>query len=134
MISGLVELISAMLEGLVPPHTADIKTQYRYRVRLTLVSCGAFVGLICLWVASFGLAPAVFPGFARSDELHASVIESRKHWVFDAESALLELREKQCRTTSSDLRQLLADTIQRRQREYFDLTGVPYSMPACSDL
>jgi hypothetical protein len=134
MLSGLVELISAMLEGLIPPHTADIKVQYRYRVRLTLVACGGFLGVIFLWIASFGFAPSVFPGFARSDRLEESIKESRRHWVFDAETALLELREKQCKASGSDLRQLLQDTILRRQREYFDLTGVPFSMPSCSDL
>lgn len=134
--------MSRAFESITPPSGNKSRRQ---RFNVGLVAFAALMGVVILFVLSFGLLPWLFPGFAHADqvvtglaqehqEVAASVAEEHRHWTYEIEDALLSLRIQQCKAPAT-VKELYARSIQQRLDEYRRLTGQDYSsLPACSDL
>lgn len=127
-------IMNNALEVIVPPGDRNPRTMFIYRVRVTVVACSAFCGLIAAVLLSLGYFPKLFAGFAREDELQVSIKDTRKHWAIQIEDSILSLRSQECSMTTGAPKQLYTATIQRRVQEYYELTGISYSIPGCGDL
>lgn len=130
----VIQLMNMALQNLIPPPNADEATQYMHRIRVTIVACSAFVGLIAFVALSMGCFPNIFPGFARADQLLKDHNESRLHWSYEAEDAIMSMRVQQCRMPSGEAKDIYAATIQKRMADYFELTHQQYPLAACEDL
>jgi hypothetical protein len=107
--------------------TAPDQEQYWYRIRLALVACTAFIGLIASQLVAYGLSPW-FDGFAKSADLRAL----RVH-LLDEE--LLGLRIAQCTAASGGaMKQEYLHRIEIAEAEYFSIEHIQYREPNCSDL
>ena len=111
---------------MVPPMNAPDQEQYWYRIRLALVACTAFCGLILSQIVNYGLTPW-FDGFAKS----ADVRYIRVH-LLDEE--LLSLRIYNCTATTRDAKQEYLRRIQILEDEYLSIERIEYHLPPCSDL
>ena len=112
---------------MVPPMTAPDEEQYWYRIRLALVACTAFLGLIFSQLIAYGVSPW-FDGFAKQSEVQYI----RVHQL---DEELLSLRIAQCaavaggKTKEEYLRRILL-----LEDEYYSIEHVQYREPLCSDL
>ena len=123
---ALIELLMAIFEG--------IEKVVPIQARVVIVSCTAFLGVLTITAISFGMVPWLHPGFVRADDFHSLVREYKHHSMLDTRSAIMDLREKQCRTSNEELREIYAEQAQDRVQEYQDLTGQQFRLPSCSDL
>lgn len=113
-------------KDIVPSMSASPEAQYMYRLRVTLVACTAFLGLLASTAIAYGLFPW-FDGFARQSDVRYM----RVHMLDDS---LLELRINNCRATTTEARQEYYRRITVLKDEYFTLTHSDYQLPACADL
>ena len=106
--------------------SASPEAQYMYRLRVALVACTAFLGLLASTALAYGVLPW-FDGFARASDVRYI----RVHMLDDS---LLELRINNCRSPTMEARQEYYRRIVILKDEYFALTHIPYELPSCSDL
>lgn len=104
------------------------------RATTRTLSLGCLAALALVTAAEFGAFPKVFGGFATADSVSMLARSSQQHWAYEAEDAIMDMREKQCDATNKDLRHLYAQTIQKRTSEYRVLTGQSFPLPPCGDL
>jgi hypothetical protein len=126
VVSTIWGILIVIWKAMVPPMTAPDQEQYWYRIRLALVACGAFVGLICSQLVAYGVSPW-FDGFAKASEVRYV----RVH-LLDEE--LLSLRIHQCTAATGAAKQEYLRRIQILEDEYLTVEHIQYQLPACSDL
>ena len=111
---------------MVPPMNAPDQEQYWYRIRLALVACTAFCGLIFSQLIAYGVSPW-FDGFAKQSEV-------KYVRVHQLDEELLSLRIQQCTATSGAAKQEYTRRILILQDEYLSIERIEYHLPPCSDL
>ena len=123
----MLERLAAVAGGMVPSDNANQRQQYLWRLRVGLVLCGTFLGLISVTVLAFGFAQPAFAGFARANDVQ-SLAQST------ISQQLLELRTKQCKAQTSEARQLYFQLMAEALQQYERLTGRTWSVPPCDSL
>ena len=127
MLSNLLAIVPWIWKAMIPPTTATDQEQYWHRVRVALVACAAFCGLILSQMMNYGITPW-FDGFARADDMRAL----RVH-LLDEE--LLALRVAQCTAVPGGvIKKEYLHRIEIAEAEYFSIEHVQYREPLCSDL
>ena len=127
MFATIWEIINVIWKAMIPPMTATDQEQYWHRVRVALVACTAFCGLILSQIMNYGVTPW-FDGFAKQSEV-------RYLRVHQLDEELLALRIAQCtasaggKTKEEYLRRILL-----LEDEYYSIEHVQYREPLCSDL
>ena len=127
MLAAILEIFNMIGKGLIPPATAPDQQQYWFLVRVAVVACTAFFGLLFSQVMAYGLLPW-FDGFAKQSEVQYI----RVHQL---DEELLSLRIAQCtavaggKTKEEYLRRILL-----LEDEYYSIEHVQYREPLCSDL
>lgn len=117
----------------------------KLKVPASLAAYVALMGVIFGTLFAFGMFSPLFGGFARADrvnriaiELNAHVAQIAKadnsHWASQTATALLRMDQARCALAAGPLRSLYDELIQRRQNEFYSLTGGYYPLPACNDL
>ena len=129
-----IDRVLSLAGGLVPGPEAHPDKQYFWRLRVGMVLCATFLGLICVTALAFGRVPAVFDGFARNDALQSVVGEMRAARVSILDGQLLDIRSKNCKATTSEARTLYWTRIQELSAERLRLAGSPWQMPPCDAL
>jgi hypothetical protein len=129
----MLDWIVQIARLLLPPQDHNPRKQFLYQLRVGIVVCFTFMGLVGITLAAFGVTP-VFDGFAKSDDLKNVVSEIRQNRTTNVDSQLLELRIKHCDAKSSEAKRLYWSKIEQLLAEYFTLTGRQYQVPACTDL
>lgn len=120
-------------QALIPTTDHSPKQQYQWRLRVGLVLCATFTGLVSVTLLAFGLLPG-FAGFAQAGELQAVVKEVRAGRAQALDAQILDMRIRQCAASSSEAKQLYWSKIAPLTIEYQNVTGKTYPLPACSDL
>ena len=131
---GLIDSISSVAGGLVPPLDAHPDRQYVWRLRVGVVLCGTFVGLICVTLLAFGAIPPVFDGFARKSTVDEYVTETRAARVSSLNWQLLDLRIKHCAASGPDAKQSYWVLMMQLAEERMKLTGSTWQIPPCDAL
>ena len=126
MLSNLLAIVAFIWKAMIPPTTATDQEQYWHRVRVALVACAAFCGLILSQIMNYGVTPW-FDGFAKQSEVRYV----RVH-LLDEE--LLSLRIFQCTAKSGMDKQEYLRRIQILEDEYLSVERTEYHLPPCSDL
>ena len=127
MLTAILEIFTMIGKGLIPPSTAPDQQQYWFLVRVAVVACTAFCGLIFSQIMNYGLTPW-FDGFAKQSEVQYI----RVHQL---DEELLSLRIAQCaaaaggKTKEEYLRRILL-----LEDEYYGIVHAQYREPLCSDL
>ena len=124
--TAILQIFLTLWKDMVPSIDATPESQYLYRLRVALVACTAFLGLLASTAIAYGVFPW-FDGFARAADL-------RYVRVHILDESLLELRINNCRATTPAARQEYYRRIVIMKDEYFTLTRTEYQLPACSDL
>ena len=117
----------------------------KLKVPASLAAYLALLGVIFGTLFAFGMFAPLFGGFARADrvnriaiELNAHVAQIAKadnsHWASQTATALLRMDQARCALPSGQLRSMYDELIQRRQNEFYGLTGAYYPLPRCADL
>src|ERR1035441_4916560 len=92
MLSNLLAIVPWIWKAMIPPTTATDQEQYWHRVRVSVVACTAFCGLICSQILNYGITPW-FDGFAKQSDV-------RYLRVHQLDDDLLALRIAQCTALS----------------------------------
>ena len=127
MLSNLLAIVPWIWKALIPPTDATDQEQYWHRVRVAIVACTAFCGLILSQIMNYGVTPW-FDGFAKQSEVQYI----RVHQL---DEELLSLRIAQCaavaggKTKEEYLRRILL-----LEDEYYGIVHAQYREPLCSDL
>ena len=126
MLTTTLQVLTMIWKAMVPPMNAPDQEQYWYRVRLALVACTAFCGLVLSQFMNYGITPW-FDGFAKASEV-------KYLRVHQLDEELLSLRVQHCTATSGAAKQEYMRRIQILQDEYLSVERVEYHLPLCSDL
>jgi hypothetical protein len=126
MMGALLQILQMLWKDAVPSISASPEAQYLHRLRVTLVACTAFLGLLASMALAYGVLPW-FDGFARASDVRYI----RVHMLDDS---LLELRINNCRAPTPEARQEYYRRIEVLKDEYLALTRIPYALPNCADL
>ena len=129
----MAELLTRLLEFIIPPVDAERSKQYGWRVRIAIMTCITFLGLIASIALAFGLVPG-FAGFATEATIAQVSEQLMENRTAQIESELLELRIKHCQAKSDEAKQLYWSRISSLMIRYQQLTTRVYALPACSDL
>ena len=150
--SWAYDVSKAIIGLIVPPTRSEPGKLYLYRIRVTLVACAAFLGLMATWPLATGMMPTIFEGFARTssvenvyDKLTRNIDQLKhrinalqdaddSHWANQAADSLLQLDQQRCALPAGGARQLYDQLIQDRLREYQHITGTSYPLPDCRAL
>lgn len=127
------DLLISLFRNIVPPINSAEDIQYAWRVRIALVSCAAFVGVLTITAIAFGYAPGV-SGFARVSDLDTVISEIKINRIDTIEAQILDLRIKHCKATTTEAKQLYWDKISHLMLRYERLTDKVFTLPACTDL
>lgn len=131
----MAEMMAGLLENIIPAPDADKRSLYVHRLRVTLVACASFTGLIFSVLFALGSFPHVFPGFARADTVRSLTNQSHAVWELQLDSSIISLRRKQCASKSDAARTLYWQRISSDIEEWQELTHRDrYPLPECTDL
>src|ERR1039458_139684 len=111
MMGALFQILQLLWKDMVPSISASPEVQYMHRLRVTLVACSAFLGLLASVALAYGVWPW-FDGFARASDVRYI----RVHMLDDS---LLELRINNCRAPNPEARQEYYRRISILKDEYF---------------
>jgi hypothetical protein len=126
VLSNLLAIVALIWKAMIPPTTATDQEQYWHRVRVALVACAAFCGLILSQIMNYGVTPW-FDGFAKQSEV-------RYLRVHQLDEELLSLRIQNCTATTGAAKQEYLRRILILEEEYFNVEHIQYQEPPCSDL
>ena len=128
----LLEFLTRLGGFLVPP-VAPTDPSFWDQLRLRLVACAAFLGVVVLALAAYGLIPQI-DGFARTKSLNEVLKAIGNAQAYTIQSQLFEIRVRECQTASNELREALTQRITELEQRYHDLTQEQYVVVPCGDL
>lgn len=107
------------------------------KVRIRIVACLAFVGLIVFILIANGKIPFFGDGFAPADTVNEGFAQIRKDRDADRanedKDAILTLRQTECYLPKGQSKALYTQTITVRMQDYFKMTGTGFQLPDCTD-
>lgn len=131
----LLQAVGAIGMGLIPGPNHSLKEQYLWRVRVGLVVCGTFSGLLGVSLLAFGSAKWTgFDGFARTSAIVALVQQRDADREETLDTRIVDLRIKHCAAPTGEGRQLYWGKLAPKMDEYTALTHRAYNLPDCKDL
>lgn len=151
MFQAIIDMLTGIGIALVPSMDASPEQQYRWRVRVALVSCLAFTGVCLASSSALGVVPW-FEGFAtkadvkkmRADtqldvagmqkQFDSLLTELQSNRADRISVDLLNLQVSHCKATSEEARRLWWDNIVRLRNQYYDVTKREWPLPRCEDL
>lgn len=141
------EFLLRAFSWLIPPHDADMKRVYRWRVSMALCTMANSIGLAALTVLSFGIFPVVFQGFAHTrdvSDMGGQITEVRRYQI---DGKIMDARSKQCalmngplprnpldESLNRDALLFAAGRLQGELEAFTRLVGHPYRLPGCAEL
>lgn len=131
---ALIDRIANVAGSLVPPLDAHPDKQYLWRLRVGVVLCGTFTGLIGVTLLAFGAVPPVFGGFAKKADMDTYAAETRASRISVLDWQLLDLRAKHCKAEGSDAKRSYWDLMMRLANERAQLSGTAWVIPPCEAL
>lgn len=142
--------------GLAPPEGADPKAEHTWRVNVSRgVSLALIMAALALFILAviFGFFPKVpIDGFARRADVSSvssqftaqigavnqtvtkELTVSNHRYAAQLSSALIDLREKQCKTKNQGTRLQYSHDLDQLEQEYFELTGTSKTLVDCGSL
>lgn len=132
------EFFTAIFLGLLPPRGGDGSLVYRWRVTVAVMTMANAFGLAGFCAFSLGLAPMLFHGFAKADDVKIVKQQFAVIQTNQLDAKILDTRTRQCRAIVSKNESALQFATERLQAElndYLTLTGGrAYRLPGCDEL
>jgi hypothetical protein len=133
MIGAIIEVLLKLGGFILPPDVDTRSPRFWDAIRLRVVACAAFIGVVILSLSAYGFLPWV-DGFARTKSLQEVLTAIHATQADEIQSQIFELRVRECATKVDDLRLELTQRMQPLEQKYFELTGQPYVLVQCGDL
>lgn len=137
-----------IVKAFVPPHPADSEGETeaersqsyelmtrRWRWKMFAGVVGAWVVILSMVTASFGVFPAVYEGFAKAADQRATQSDVTAIRVEQLEARIFSLRKDMCVSIEAGKGGgVYWEQLKPLLRLYYDLTGQTYQLPECREL
>ncbi len=148
---NVVDLITGIVDSLVPPDSATDQSKRLHMWRLTVMACSTFWVVLIVVILAFGWAPRVFSGFAHSSDVgtlrgqvanEAATAQSSFNTIDEKliKSAMIESLKQRCALTGNttpvgkQLYASISNDVQSDEDEYFDKSHLGLRQPSCTEL
>jgi len=128
----ILEIMNTIIENVVE----EAKT---HGLRLTVVACSSFLGLITFVTLSLGFLPAVFSGFARADQLSLQGRALDFIQLQLIEQSIRAAIHTRCTTEDKQFYAQLSTDINDLERKYYNISkrdgdAQGFRQPTCQEV